>query len=96
MILANDTEQPIEHLHCETDIVSFVRQMVNMINKNSDDKETSYCMGLEICWLMTNVACGPEEITKELFYQIVEGSLTEELPVVTLIQRFLTSGTQAQ
>ena len=53
-------------------------------------------MGLEICWLMTNIACGPEEITKELFYQVTEGSLTDEIPVVTLIQRFLTSGTPAQ
>ena len=69
--------------------------MVNMLNTNLSDKETLFCMGLEICWLMTNIACGPEEITKELFYQIADGNLTDELPVVTLIKRFLTNGTPA-
>ena len=50
-------------------------------------------MGLETCWIMTNIACGPEEVTKELFYQ-TEG--TKQIPVLEMVRKFLESGMSAQ
>ena len=67
--------------------------MVDMHNKSQDNKETTYLMGLEVCWIITNIACGPEDITKELFYQLQDGS--DQLPVVEFISRFLTSNNVA-
>ena len=52
-------------------------------------------MELETCWIMTNIACGPEEVTKELFYQETTGS-GKQLPVLQMVRKFLESDVSAQ
>ena len=54
-----------------------------MINKLEKRVEANYYVGLEICWILTNVACGPEEVVKELFYnQLVDSAESEASPVI--------------